>query len=264
MSVAGSNLAYTPEANFNGQAIINYTITDGTESAAGILTITVTPVNDAPIAINQTFSIGENAIDDETIGTIAASDIENNTLSFSLSGGETGLFNINSTSGLLSVNGTRPFNYETATQHSVNIDITDDGSPNETTTITVTVNVTDDVDPLIPVKDDTFGRPLSGQIDLSRVFSDGEFNDSIELNTNLFFVGYNNNEDADIIVASYTNTGDVNTAFNGTGFKTIDLGEDEKGTAIISGNGELFIGYTSFNGTENRSVSIKNECDRYC
>ncbi len=257
VSVAGSNLAYTPEANFNGQAIINYTITDGTESAAGILTITVTPVNDAPIAINQTFSIGENAIDDETIGTIAASDIENNTLSFSLSGGETGLFNINSTSGLLSVNGTRPFNYETATQHSVNIDITDDGSPNETTTITVTVNVTDDVDPLIPVEDDTFGRPLSGQIDLSRVFSDGEFNDSIELNTNLFFVGYNNNEDADIIVASYTNTGDVNTAFNGTGFKTIDLGEDEKGTAIISGNGELFIGYTSFNGTETEACLLK-------
>jgi len=257
VSVAGSNLAYTPEANFNGQAIINYTITDGTESAAGILTITVTPVNDAPIAINQTFSIGENAIDDETIGTIAASDIENNTLSFSLSGGETGLFNINSTSGLLSVNGTRPFNYETATQHSVNIDITDDGSPNETTTITVTVNVTDDVDPLIPVEDDTFGRPLSGQIDLSRVFSDGEFNDSIELNTNLYFVGYNNNEDADIIVTSYTNTGDVNTAFNGTGFKTIDLGKDEKGTAIISGNGELFIGYTSFNGTETEACLLK-------
>ncbi|MEG3756670.1 Ig-like domain-containing protein [Pseudoalteromonas carrageenovora] len=257
VSVAGSNLAYTPEANFNGQAIINYTITDGTESAAGILTIIVTPVNDAPIAINQTFSIGENAIDDATIGTIAASDIENNTLSFSLSGGETGLFNINSTSGLLSVNGTRPFNYETATQHSVNIDITDDGSPNETTTITVTVNVTDDVVPLIPVEDDTFGRPLSGQVDLSRVFSDGEFNDSIELNTNLYFVGYNNNEDADIIVTSYTNTGDVNTAFNGTGFKTIDLGEDEKGTAIISGNGELFIGYTSFNGTETEACLLK-------
>ncbi|TMP05576.1 hypothetical protein CWC11_09600 [Pseudoalteromonas sp. S3178] len=257
VSIESNQVKYTPDLNNENAATVTYTLSDGTDDVQGNLTITITPVNDAPIAINQTFSIGENAIDDETIGTIAASDIENNTLSYSLSGGETGLFNINSTSGSLSVNGTRPFNYETATQHSVNIDITDDGSPNETTTITVTVNITDEVDPLIPVEDDTFGRPLSGQIDLSRVFSDGEFNDSIELNTNLYFVGYNNNEDADIIVASYTNAGDVNTAFNGTGFKTIDLGEDEKGTAIISGNGELFIGYTSFNGTETEACLLK-------
>jgi len=256
-SVENNQIKYTPALNSEGVATLTYTLSDGTDDVQGSLTITITPINDAPEALNQTFSIGENATDGEVIGTITASDIENDTLTFSLSGGETALFNIDSTSGELSANGTSPFNYETATQHSVNINITDDGTPNETATITITVNITDEEDPLIPVEDDTFGRPLSGQIDLSSVFSNGEFNDSIELNTNLYFVGYNNNSDADIIVASYTTAGDVNTAFNGTGFKTIDLGEDEKGTAIISGNGELFIGYSSFNGTQTEACILK-------
>ncbi|XQF93031.1 tandem-95 repeat protein [Pseudoalteromonas espejiana] len=256
-SVESNQVKYTPALNSEGVATLTYTLSDGTDDVQGNLTITITPINDAPEAPNQTFSIGENATGGEVVGTITASDIESNTLNFSLSGGETALFNINSTSGEPSANGTSPFNYETATQHTVNINITDDGTPNETTTITATVNIIDEEDPLIPVEDDTFGRPLSGQIDLSHVFSDGEFNDSIELNTNLYFVGYNNNSDADIIVASYTNTGDVNTAFNGTGFKTIDLGEDEKGTAIISGNGELFIGYSSFDGTVTEACLLK-------
>lgn len=256
-SVENNEIKYTPALNNENTATITYTLSDGTDEVQGNLTITIVPINDAPTAVNQTFAIGENATDGETIGTVTASDIENNTLTFSLSGGETTLFSIDSISGQLSANGTSPFNYETATQHTIDINITDDGSPNETTTITVTVNIIREDDPLIPVEDDTFGRPISGQIDLTRVFSDGEFNDSIELNTNLYFVGYNNNSDADIIVASYTNAGNVNTAFNGDGFITIDLGEDEKGTAIISGNGELFIGYSSFNGSETEACLLK-------
>ncbi|MBQ4799501.1 tandem-95 repeat protein [Pseudoalteromonas sp. MMG006] len=256
-SLINNLVQYTPSANANGTATINYILTDGVESDTGTLTVIITPVNDAPTAINQAFSIDENATDGELIGTISATDIENNTLSFSLNSGETGLFNINSASGLLTVNGTRPFDYETATQHTVNVDITDNGSPNETTTITVTVNITDEATVLIPVEDDTFGRPLSGQIDLSRVFSDGEFNDSIELNTNLYFVGYNINEDSDIIIASYSNNGDINTEFNGTGFKTIDFGEDEKATAVISGGGDLFIGYSSFDGVVTEACLLK-------
>ena len=256
-SVENNEIKYTPALNNESTATLTYTLSDGTDEVQGNLTITIVAINDAPTAVNQTFAIGENAADGETIGTITASDIENDTLTFSLSGGETSLFNIDSNSGLLTVNGNSAFNFETATQHTVNIDITDNGSPNETTTITINVNITDEEDPLIPVEDDTFGRAISEQLDLSSVFSNGEFNDSIELNTNLYFVGYNNNTDTDIVVVSYTNTGDLNTAFNSSGFKTIDFGEDETGTAIISGNGELFIGYSSFNGSETEACLLK-------
>ncbi len=256
-SVENNEIKYTPALNNESTATLTYTLSDGTDEVQGNLTITIVAINDAPTAVNQTFAIGENATDGETIGTVTASDIENDTLTFSLSGGETSLFNIGSNSGLLTVNGNSAFNFETATQHTVNIDITDNGSPNETTTITINVNITDEEDPLIPVEDDTFGRAISEQLDLSSVFSNGEFNDSIELNTNLYFVGYNNNTDTDIVVVSYTNTGDLNTAFNSSGFKTIDFGEDETGTAIISGNGELFIGYSSFNGSETEACLLK-------
>ena len=256
-SVENNEIKYTPALNNESTATLTYTLSDGTDEVQGNLTITIVAINDAPTAVNQTFAIGENATDGETIGTITASDIENDTLTFSLSGGETSLFNIDSNSGLLTVNGNSAFNFETATQHTVNIDITDNGSPNETTTITINVNITDEENPLIPVEDDTFGRAINEQLDLSSVFSNGEFNDSIELNTNLYFVGYNNNTDTDIVVVSYTNTGDLNTAFNSSGFKTIDFGEDETGTAIISGNGELFIGYSSFNGSETEACLLK-------
>ncbi|TMP16764.1 Ig-like domain-containing protein [Pseudoalteromonas sp. S2893] len=256
-SVENNEIKYTPALNNESTATLTYTLSDGTDEVQGNLTITIVAINDAPTAVNQTFAIGENATDGETIGTVTASDIENDTLTFSLSGGETSLFNIDSNSGLLTVNSNSAFNFEIATQHTVNIDITDNGSPNETTTITINVNITDEEDPLIPVEDDTFGRAISEQLDLSSVFSNGEFNDSIELNTNLYFVGYNNNTDTDIVVVSYTNTGDLNTAFNSSGFKTIDFGEDETGTAIISGNGELFIGYSSFNGSETEACLLK-------
>ncbi|MHA3775299.1 Ig-like domain-containing protein [Verrucomicrobiota bacterium sgz303538] len=54
-------LAFTPALNFNGTATINYTISDGhggTSSAK--VTVTVTPVNDAPVAADDTASTSED------------------------------------------------------------------------------------------------------------------------------------------------------------------------------------------------------------
>ena len=53
---------YTPAADFNGTEVITYTVSDGTDTATGTLTVTVTPVNDAPIAVEDTASVLENAI----------------------------------------------------------------------------------------------------------------------------------------------------------------------------------------------------------
>ena len=58
----GFSVDYTPSANFNGTEVITYTVSDGTDTATGTLTVTVTPVNDAPIAVEDTASVLENAI----------------------------------------------------------------------------------------------------------------------------------------------------------------------------------------------------------
>ncbi|WP_457934143.1 Ig-like domain-containing protein [Pseudoalteromonas sp. SCSIO 43210] len=256
--IIGNQLQYTPAVNSNGVAAVLYSVSDGNQGTASAnLSITITAVNDAPTASNQTFSVSENSTDGDVVGTIVASDIENENLSYTLVSGDIGLFNINSSSGLLTANGPSPFNYENATQHLITVAVTDDGTPNETTSINITVNVTNADDYLIPVESETFGRPVTGELELSSVFSNGEFNDSIELNNNLYFVGFSQNTDQDIVIASYTNNGAANNAFDEDGIKILDLGHDEKATAIISGGGDLFIAFSSFDGTNTEACLLK-------
>jgi GH24 family phage-related lysozyme (muramidase) len=58
----GVSVDYTPAANFNGTEVITYTVSDGTlTDATGTLTITVTAVNDAPVAVDDTLTVDEDA-----------------------------------------------------------------------------------------------------------------------------------------------------------------------------------------------------------
>ena len=58
----GVSVDYTPAADFNGTEVITYTVSDGTDSDdTGTLTVTVTSVNDAPVAIVDTATILEDA-----------------------------------------------------------------------------------------------------------------------------------------------------------------------------------------------------------
>ncbi len=59
---SGGGWTYTPDANWNGVETLSYTISDGnggTDTAN--VTITITPVNDAPVANADTFSIAEDS-----------------------------------------------------------------------------------------------------------------------------------------------------------------------------------------------------------
>ncbi|MCI2230252.1 Ig-like domain-containing protein, partial [Polaribacter sp. MSW13] len=59
---AAGNVTFTPEANFNGNANINYTIKDnsGFASNEATLEITIIAVNDLPVALPDTNSVTEN------------------------------------------------------------------------------------------------------------------------------------------------------------------------------------------------------------
>ena len=57
---ADGTLTYTPEANFNGVDEWIYWVSDGVlESASATVTVTVTPVNDAPVAASDAASVPE-------------------------------------------------------------------------------------------------------------------------------------------------------------------------------------------------------------
>ena len=59
---ANGGYVFTPLANFNGVVpVINYTVTDGSLSTTATLTLTITPVNDDPISVDDSATILEDA-----------------------------------------------------------------------------------------------------------------------------------------------------------------------------------------------------------
>lgn len=60
-STNGSTATYTPKADFNGSDSFSYTVSDDAGgSATATVSITVSPVNDAPTAVNDSASVGKN------------------------------------------------------------------------------------------------------------------------------------------------------------------------------------------------------------
>src|SRR5215813_3073723 len=58
---ANGNVVFTPAANYNGPASFTYTVSDGHGgTATATVNITVTPVNDAPVAANDTVAATED------------------------------------------------------------------------------------------------------------------------------------------------------------------------------------------------------------
>ena len=63
VTLVSGQLVFTPAANYHGPASFTYTITDGSVSAVATVSGTVTPVNDAPVAQNDSFTVAEDGID---------------------------------------------------------------------------------------------------------------------------------------------------------------------------------------------------------
>ena len=82
-SVGGDKkINYVPSANYHGPDSITYKLTDADgESATAALSLTVTPVNDAPVASNSTLTTDEDLA---AGSTLQASDIDGGSLSYSI------------------------------------------------------------------------------------------------------------------------------------------------------------------------------------
>jgi len=58
--VDAGRVRYVPAANFSGEDSFTYTVSDGAATQTAVVTITVTGVNDPPVAGNDTVTIGED------------------------------------------------------------------------------------------------------------------------------------------------------------------------------------------------------------
>ena len=84
MSLDTGEVEFTPSANFNGTALLNYTVSDGTAELSGQAVINVAAVNDAPETLipleNQ--STDENQPLTYVLPTDAFIDIDGDNLSY--------------------------------------------------------------------------------------------------------------------------------------------------------------------------------------
>jgi VCBS repeat-containing protein len=81
---ANGSFTYTPTANYNGPDSFTYQANDGSlNSSVAIVNITVTPVNDAPVAANNSYSTNEDTqLSIASAGVLANdSDVDGNPLS---------------------------------------------------------------------------------------------------------------------------------------------------------------------------------------
>ncbi|MEX1204088.1 MAG: tandem-95 repeat protein, partial [Dongiaceae bacterium] len=104
---ANGGFVYTPNANFNGADGFTYSVSDGTGgSATAQVALTVNPVNDAPVAVGDSYAVGQNGI--LSIGAVFGvlandGDVDGDKLSAALVNGPA--------NGALTLNGDGSFTY---------------------------------------------------------------------------------------------------------------------------------------------------------
>jgi len=140
-----ATVVYHPAANYNGSDIFTYRATDslGASSVPVFVTITIAPVNDAPIVGAHTFSLAENSANASPVGTATYTDPDTGqTHVFSITAGNTGgAFAINSSTGAITVANGAALDYETNPAFSLTVRVTDNGSPVLFGSGTITVNL---------------------------------------------------------------------------------------------------------------------------
>ncbi len=128
-----------------------YTVNVQTEDSGGnthseVLTVNVNDLNEVPIVNNQAFPIDENVGNGTVVGNIVAADLDagvNGNLTFNLTGG-TGFtaFAVDS-SGQITVADAAQLDFETSTSFTLDVEVTDGGTPGLTDTATITINLND-------------------------------------------------------------------------------------------------------------------------
>ena len=141
---ANGSFVYTPGANFFGSDSFSYRVSDGSaNSNVATVTITVNPVNDAPVAANDSYSVNEdNSLNVPASGVLANdSDVEGDSLSAALMSGPA--------NGNLTLNADGSFSYTPNANFFGSDSFTyraNDGSANSPVgTVSITVNGLNDV-----------------------------------------------------------------------------------------------------------------------
>ncbi|MDC0991058.1 tandem-95 repeat protein, partial [Gammaproteobacteria bacterium] len=153
-TVSGSELAITsagvltfktaPDYETKSSYTATVTATDGTNSTTQDITVNVTDVNEMPVFSPNGFTINENLSSLDVSSSV--SDEDGDTITYSLGGGDGGLFNISS-AGVLTLKTGQDFDYELRSSYSFQIGISD-GTNSQSPMISIEVNNLNDNSPV--------------------------------------------------------------------------------------------------------------------
>ncbi len=158
---ADGSFSYTPTLNYNGDDSFTYRVTDGTyNSNPATVAITVTAVNDEPVADDDTFSVGEDSIDNPLDVLDGDTDAEGDTLTIAVVS--------TPDSGGIAVNGGTVITYTPLADltgvETFTYVIGDGNGGFDVATVTVTVNAVNDApvadDDTFTVDEESIGNPL--------------------------------------------------------------------------------------------------------
>ena len=135
VEVSDNNIIYSPDSDFNGSDSFSYTITQGSKTSSGAVSVTIIATNDVPsINAASVYKVDENQT---SVATIAITDVDGDELSLTMSGADADSFNLSS--GNVLTFKTAP-DFETKDSYSIKLTLTDGV---ETVEKTITINITD-------------------------------------------------------------------------------------------------------------------------
>jgi hypothetical protein len=223
INTANGVITYTPEANFNGSDSFAYTVADtrGNTSASTTVSITVTAVNDAPVAVADTASVAE---DSTVIIDVVANDTdidganEINSASLAISGqpanGSVVIEN-NQVTYTPSLNyfGSDTFEY-TVSDHS--------GAVSNAATVTVNVSGSNDAPTVV---DDTVQTEEDTAVSIAVLSNDSDVDGTLDIATITAVVGPTNGSVTAQSDGSFSYTPAAD--FNGTDSFTYTVKDDQ-------------------------------------
>ncbi|MBM5004588.1 tandem-95 repeat protein, partial [Vibrio parahaemolyticus] len=138
VDIVDGKLVFTPAENFNGEATITYIVTDGDLTDEAKVTVTVTPVNDSPVAVDDTTSIQEDTA--VTIDVMPNdTDVDGDTLSIQSASVPSDQGTVEIVDGKLVFTPAENFNGDAEVTYTVT-----DGQLTDEAKVTVTVNPVND------------------------------------------------------------------------------------------------------------------------
>ncbi|MBM4966416.1 tandem-95 repeat protein [Vibrio parahaemolyticus] len=213
VEIVDGRLVFTPAENFNGDAEITYTVTDGELTDAAKVTVTVNPVNDAPtIKVDAVESITEDAVSTDTVVatlTVRDTDTPEDQLTVSLENNSNGYFVLVGNEVKLTQAGVDSVNNDELNLKNLTISasVSDGVNPTASDSDSLVVNRVNDA-PTVEnaIADQVLSEDFDAYtIDLNEVFKDSD--SSLE-----FSVSGNNSIQISIVsgVATITPTADWN------------------------------------------------------